>query len=97
MKKIREVLRLRHGRGASVREVASSCSLSTSTVSEYLYRSGAAGYSWPLPDELSDEDLERELFPPQRGKDEPARPLPDFAVMRKELSRKGTTLLLLWR
>lgn len=97
MKKIREVLRLRYGRGASVREIASSCSLSTSTVSEYLYRSGAAGYTWPLPEGLSDEDLERELFPPRPAKDDPPRPLPDFADLRRELSRKGTTLLLLWR
>ncbi len=97
MKKIREVLRLKLGKGASTRQIASSCKLSVSTVSEYLYRAGAAGYSWPLPEDLSDEDLERSLFPPRPKTGEPPRPLPDWNDVRKDLSRKGVTLLLLWR
>jgi transposase len=97
MKKIREVLRLRHGQGASVHDIAAACAISTSTVHEYLYRSEAAGLGWPLPDETTDEDLERTLFPPRRRKGEPERPLPDFAKFRAELSRKGVTLKLLWQ
>ena len=97
MKKIREVMRLRYDRGASIHDIATACALSTSTVSEYLYRSGAAKLGWPLPDEITDEDLERSLFPPRPHKGEPERPLPDFAKFRTELTRKGTTLLLLWR
>jgi len=97
MKKIREVLRLRYGQGSSVHDIASACTLSTSTVHEYLYRSEAAGLRWPLPEEATDEDLERTLFPPRRRKGEPERPLPDFARFRSELSRKGVTLKLLWQ
>jgi transposase len=97
MKKIREVLRLRYGHKSSVHDVAEACKLSTSTVHEYLYRSDAAGLTWPVPDALSDEELERTLFPPRPGKGELQRPLPDFEKFRAELSRKGVTLLLLWK
>jgi len=97
MKKIREVLRLRHDKGASVRQIAGSCKLSISTVSEYLYRAGAAGYGWPMPDELTDEALERALFPGAVKPGQPARPVPNWVKIRSELSRKGVTLLLLWR
>jgi transposase len=97
MKKIREVLRLKYDRGATTRQIAQSCKLSVSTVSEYLYRASAAGYVWPLTDALTDEDLERSLFPPRPKSGEPARPLPDWPMVRTELSRKGVTLLLLWR
>jgi transposase len=97
MKKIREVLRLKHDRGASTRQIADSLRLSVSTVSEYLYRANAAGHTWPLPENLSDEDLERSLFPGPVKPGEPPRPLPDWQKVRTELSRKGVTLLLLWR
>jgi len=97
MKKIREVLRLRYDRRATVHDIASACVLSTSTVHEYLYRSEAAQLTWPLPDEISDEDLERRLFPARLRKGEQERPLPDFAKIRAELTRKGMTLLLLWK
>jgi len=97
MKKIREVIRLHWDRRASVREIAAACGIGRTTVGEYLHRAGAAGLSWPLPDELSDAELTRLLFPrPKSG--EPLRPMPDWSLVQKELSRqKGMTLLLLWR
>ena len=97
MRKIREVIRLRHGLKASAREIAPSVGITRSTVAEYLYRSEAAGLSWPLPEDLSDEELERLLFPPVPSGEEPSRPMPDWSYVQKELSRKGVTLLLLWR
>jgi len=97
MRKIREVIRLRHGLKASAREIAPSVGIARSTVAEYLYRSEAAGLSWPLPEDLSDEELERLLFPPVPSEGEPSRPMPDWSYVQKELSRKGVTLLLLWR
>jgi hypothetical protein len=97
MKKIREVLRLRHDKGASIRQIAASCKVSVSTVSEYLYRADAAGFRWPLPEGLTDEELDRALFPPPIKPSEPPRPLPDWAKIRGELSRMGVTLLLIWR
>lgn len=97
MRKIREVIRLRHGLKASAREIAPSVGIARSTVAEYLYRSEAAGLSWPLPEDLSDEELERLLFPPAPSEGEPSRAMPDWSHVQKELSRKGVTLLLLWQ
>lgn len=97
MRKIREVMRLRHSVGASAREIALSVGVARSTVAEYFYRSDVAGLRWPLPEEISDEDLERLLFPPVPGEDEPVRPLPSWPEIQKQLTRKGVTLLLLWQ
>jgi predicted transcriptional regulator len=49
MHHIQEILRLKHQSKLSVREIARSCGLPTSTVGDYLKRSEAAGILWPLP------------------------------------------------
>ena len=96
MRKIREVLRLSHELQASRREIALSVGIARSTVSEYLYRAEGAKLVWPLPEGLSDEDLERRLFPPAPGPEQPPRPLPDWPEIDRELMKKGVTLLLVW-
>ena len=96
MRKIREVLRLRLEHRIPARDVASSCGLGYGTVLEYGYRANAAGLSWPLPEELTDAELETLLFPP-RPPQESVRPLPDWNHVRSELSRKGVTLTLVWQ
>jgi Mn-dependent DtxR family transcriptional regulator len=58
MRKIREAMRLRAG-GLSTRKIAASLGVSQSTTSEYVKRLERAGLSWPLPDELTDAELER--------------------------------------
>lgn len=96
MRKIREILRLKHEVGLSARQIARSCSVSRSTVSEYLSRASAAGLSWPLDDGMDETSLERLLFSsdPQVA---PKRPVPDWADIHEELkSRKHVTLMLLW-
>jgi len=47
MRKIHEVLRLRHECGLSNRKIAVSCELARSTVADYLNRASAAGLSCP--------------------------------------------------
>ena len=96
VRKIREILRLKHEVGLSNRAIARACKLSNSTVGEYLRRAREAGVSWPLPEELGEEELYRELFPEAKGEAETDRPLPDWEEVRRELSRKGVTLRLLW-
>jgi transposase len=69
-----------------------------STVKSHLERMKTAGVTWPLPSGVDEAELERRLFPQEpmaRGRDE-ARPLPDWEIVRKELSGKGVTLRLLW-
>ncbi len=96
MKKIREVIRMRYSLNAGIRQIASACNIGRTTVSEYVERAEAAKLSWPSAAELSEEELQALLFPPERVKRVPSRPLPDWNEVRQELSRKGTTLLLLW-
>ena len=38
--------------------------MAVGTVSEYLAKAKKGGLSWPLPEELSDGELEAGLFPP---------------------------------
>lgn len=95
LRKIREILRLKHTAGLSNRAIAGACKISNSTVGEYLRRAKAAGIGWPLP-EISEEELYQKLFPEHKPVLEKARPLPDWEVVRKELRQKGVTLRLVW-
>lgn len=95
MRKIREVLRLKHAGGLSIRAIARACSLGKETVREYLSRASEAGLSWPLPDELKDEVLEQRLFPSallSSGK----KSAPNWSLVHQELRKKGVTRQLLW-
>jgi transposase len=96
MRKLQEVLRLKGERDLSHRAIARSCGISPATVSEYLQRATAAGLSWPLPADLTEEQLWNRLFPstePARGR---SIPTPDWKQVHTELRRKGVTLRLLW-
>jgi transposase len=96
MRKVREVLRLRHALGVSERQIAVTVGISRSTVGEYLRRAAVVGITWPVPEGLDDGELERQLFTPPTFDPAPARPLPDWAYVHKELKRCSMTLLLLW-
>ena len=50
MRKIRELMRLKYELGRSHREIAASLGIANSTVSDYVRRASAAGFSWPLPE-----------------------------------------------
>jgi transposase len=97
MRKIKEVLRLKFDNQLSKRQIAQSCSIAHSTVSEYLRRFRQASLNWPLPKEIDDNQLEQLLFPhPQIGSPH-RRPQPDWTYIHRELRRKGVTLMLLWQ
>ena len=53
MRKLKEVLRL-DSLGLSQHQIARSCSISQSTVHEYLAAAQAAGVRWPLPADWDD-------------------------------------------
>src|SRR5215475_12111511 len=96
MRKIREVLRLKHASGLSERRIALAIGLSRSTIKAYLKRADANGIAWPIPPEIDDTTLERHPFPPIETAQDAARPLPDWKEVQKELKRRGVTLQLLW-
>lgn len=94
VRKIREVLRL-NAAHISVRQIAASISCSRSSVQRCLKRAAEAGIGWPLPDALTDAELEARLYPKTPLLN--ARPAPDFAVLHRELNRPGVTRMLLWQ
>ena len=96
MRKIREVLRLKWECGLKNRAIARSCSISHSTVSEYLQRAKAAGLSWPLPADLDEDALFLLLFPTPSHPSSKIIPCPDWSLIHTELRRKSVTLRLLW-
>lgn len=95
MRKISEVLRQHHVLKCSRREIARSLNICKTTVCDYIDRAHSAGIRWPLPADLSEEDLYNQLFPPIAAQPR-QRPLPEWAHICQELRRKGVTLRLLW-
>ena len=96
MRRIRDLLRLKYAQGLSERAIALSLGLGKGTVGDYLARARQAGLSWPLPPELDDDSLELLLFPSPTMASRLDRPVPDWAVMDRELRRPGVTRALLW-
>ena len=96
MRKVREVLRLRHALGLSYREISEALRVSKTSVGELVRRAEMIGITWPLPEELDDGELERRLFTAP-GEAPPDRPAPDWARLHEELKRRGVTLVLLWQ
>jgi transposase len=98
MRKLKEVLRLQ-SLGLSQHQIARSCSISQSTVHEYLVAAQAAGVKWPLPENWGDQQVEQTLFP-QRP--DPAvwrkHPEPDWTQIHRELqTHRDLTLQLVWQ
>jgi len=96
MRKIIEVLRLKSDHQMSNRQIAKSCSLSHSTVRDYLDRVHLAGLSWPLDPALDNATLEGMLFPHNGPLPSAERGMPPMDYLFKELKRKGVTIQLLW-
>lgn len=95
MRQIREILRLRFECRRSQRSIEISCRISKTAVFECLHRVQAAGLSWPLPEGLTDDQLEAMVYPAcvNTSNTEPGH---DWANMYLELKKKGVTRLLLW-
>ena len=96
MRKIKEILRLHFQARLSARQIARSCSVSRATVGDYLSRTRAAQLDWKQVCQMSEAELEGQLFPPPapRGRH---RPPPDLAYVHRELRGKSVTLQLLWQ
>jgi len=98
MRKLKEVLRL-HSLGLSQHQIARSCSISQSTVHEYVTAAQAADLKWPLPENWDDQKIEKALFPQRPA---PAvwrkHPEPEWTQIHQELqTHKDLTLQLIWQ
>ena len=97
MRRVREILRLKHECGATERAIARSIGIARSTVALTLERVARAKLYWPLPATLTDRALEAMLYAsagaPQGLR---RRAEPDWTGVHRELRRPGVTLVLLW-
>ena len=94
MRRIKEVLRLYFEQGQSRRLIAQTIGTSPTTVGDYIIRAQAAGLSYPLPEGLDDDRLNRLLFPPPPAV-QSKRAEPDWPSIYHAMRRtKGMTLTL---
>jgi hypothetical protein len=96
MRRIREVLRVRHELKLTQRQISASTGMSKSSVHDYLRRAEQAGLRWEAARAMDDAAVEAKLFH-AAGWNEPPRRLPiDLPHVHGELGRAGVTLQLLW-
>ena len=94
MRKIKDVLRLKHDTRLSHEQIAGSLGISKGVVAKYVGLAAAAGLTWPDVQACDEITLERRLLAaPQRPR---SHVQPDYGRAHQELRRKGMTLMLLW-
>ena len=102
MRKIKEVLRLRFECNLSEREIARSCQISRTTVTDYLRRATISRLNWTEVAALGEVQIAERLFPvipPVEKLSSIQRPAPDFEYIYNQLRtyRKfNLTLTQLW-
>ena len=98
MRKLRELLRLKFGEGnLSDRAIALQLGIARSTVQDYINRIAAAGLTWPLADDLTDDLLNECLFGrPNTLAGLRRRVEPDWAALVREMRRPSVQLRILW-
>src|SRR6266702_2685075 len=100
MRHVRDVIRLKSA-GMPTREIARRMGTAPSMVRLTIRRFEAAGLTWPLPDDITDAELEARLFAgvgagtsTRRGHRRQTEP--DWAAVHRELKRKHVTLSIVW-
>jgi transposase len=97
MRQVREIVRLKYAKELPGREIARQLGLAPATVRATLRRLRAAGLSWPLAADMTDQELEDRLYGPGGTKQGHRRIAePDWATVHRELKRKHVTLSILW-
>ena len=87
MLKIKEVLRLRHASGLSIRQISVATNASVGSVQSLLKRAARANLSWPLPDELSEPELVARLYHRGSGNSSGGYALPEWPYIHQQLKR----------
>jgi transposase len=96
MRRVREILRLKHECGASDRAIGRSLGIARSMVALTQGRVAAAGLAWPLSATLSDRVLEALLYAEAGSRQGVRRKAePDWTHVHRELRRPAVTLMLL--
>lgn len=96
MRRIREILRLRCEAGLTGRAIARALGVSNSTVAGLFARAELAGLTWPLPEGITDSELEERLYRDRyQAVGDPREP--DWARVHEDLrTHKRLSLRQLW-
>lgn len=94
MTKYREIIRLT-SLGFTQRNIMQSCDVAQKTVVKVQHRAKELNLSWPLDESMTDNALEKLMFP-KSSKEVNNKRMPNFAHIRKELLRNGVSKKLLW-
>jgi transposase len=94
MRKLKEAARLVLEFKLGVRPIARACNISTSTAHAYVDKLKELNVPYGEIAVMGDDELEELLFP--REEKTPARSLPDFEYLSKEMTKKGVTLQILY-
>src|SRR5438046_1402521 len=90
MRRVREILRLKHECGATDQKIARSLSVARSTIVLTLERVAAAGLRSPLPATLTDRVLEAMLYAEHGSQQGMRRKTePDWAYVHHELRQSS--------
>jgi transposase len=96
MRKIKDVLRLKHEARLSHEKIAAALRISKGVVTKYAGLAETAGLrDWPSIEGLEEAELEQRLLP-RVTRRHSEFVLPDYGRIHQELRRKGVTLMLLW-
>ena len=95
MRQIREILRYRFEHGVSLNKICDALKISKGSVVNTIKRFESSNLSWPLPDELSDSNLEQQLYPPEKTNSSNEH-YPSISYLEKEMKRPHVTLQLLY-
>ncbi len=95
MRKVTEVLRLKHEAKLSYEKIACAVGRSKGSVGNYVSQAKALEITWPLPPGMDEVQLEAKLLQGQ-PKQTSGFIKPDFPRIHQELKRKGVILQLLW-
>ncbi len=95
MLKLRDVLRLHFESTLSNQQVADALRISKTNVFNTLSRFKESEIIWPIPEDMSDTELESLMYRKDPSKEKEVTS-PDFDYIHEELSRPHMTLELLW-
>jgi transposase len=97
MRRVREILRLTFASRMPGREIARRLGIAPATVRGTLRRFAAAGLTWPLAEDVTEEALEARLYGAVGSRQGQRRHAePDWAAIHRALKRKHVTLSILW-
>lgn len=97
MRRVREIMRLKFETGLAVRDIERRTGVPRRTVRALFERFAARGLTWPLGEDVTEDDLEGLLFREAGARaGGRRRPEPDWSEVHRELKAKHVTLQILW-